>query len=127
MVELYETWQSASESPMTDFSSYVQTGYKSNGVVFSCILARMMLLGEVEFKYRDIGTQRLFGAPGLDILERPWPNGTTGEMVARMEQDVSLAGNAYLYRPFPGQRLLQRLRPDWVTILTNREHLVGYI
>lgn len=127
-VELYETWRGApTESPLTDFVSYTEQGYKSNGVVFACILARMMLLSEVEFKYRNLGTERLFGTPTLGILERPWPNGTTGEMIARMEQDGSIAGNAYLYQPIPGQPPLQRLRPDWVQIVTDGSQLVGYV
>src|SRR3546814_8701357 len=51
-----------------------------------------------------------------DLLEEPWPNGTTRELLARMEQDVSLAGNFYAVRE-AGR--LRRLRPDWVSIVLS--------
>ena len=41
------------------------------------------------------------------------------ERLARMEQDVSLAGNSYTWAP-PGEDRLVRLRPDWVTIVSER-------
>jgi phage portal protein BeeE len=48
------------------------------------------------------------------LLERPWPSGTTGDLLARIEQDDSLAGNAYLWRR---GNTLHRLRPDWVHVV----------
>ena len=51
--------------------------------------------------------------------EQPWPGATTGELLARMIQDVDLAGNAYIWDA--GEQLV-RLRPDWVTIISE---LVG--
>ena len=47
--------------------------------------------------------------PRLRVLEEPWPGGTSGELLARMEQDVSWAGNAYIWDA--GDRLV-RWRPD---------------
>lgn len=126
LVQLYQSWQSGTEMPATSFSSYVQEGYNANGVVFAAILARMMLLGDVRFKYRNLRDHELFGNEQLQILERPWKGGSTGEMVARMEQDASLAGNAYVHRAFPGDSL-QRLRPDWVQIVSNGQELLGFI
>jgi phage portal protein BeeE len=41
-----------------------------------------------------------------------------------MEQDVSLAGNAYVWAP-PGEDRLVRLRPDWVTIVSERVAVPG--
>lgn len=125
LVQLFETWKSGIEAPDTSFQSYVNDGYKTDGVVFAAILARMMLLSEVRFSYRDNVTKELSTHPNLGVLERPWPNGTTGELVARAEQDASLAGNAYIYKATPNQ--LQRLRPDWVEILTVNDELFGYI
>jgi phage portal protein BeeE len=52
-------------------------------------------------------------------LENPWPNGSTGELLVRMEQDASMAGNAYIRDAGPQ---LERLRPDWTTIVSE---LVG--
>lgn len=127
LVELYESWSDKTEKNLTDFRSYVKDGYKSNGVIFSCILVRMMLLSEIEFVYQDIATKNLTRNPTLSILRRPWPNGTTGELVSRAEQDGSLAGNSYDHRV--GSDRIQRLRPDWVTIVGSDDgrELAGYI
>lgn len=99
------------------FTGYVQQGYKANGPIFAIVLARLMLFTEARFQFRRLINGRpgdLFGTKALELLERPWPNGTTGELLARMEQDVSLAGNAYVVKS--GDRL-RRLRPDWVSII----------
>lgn len=105
-----------------DFASYVRGAYKSNGIIFACILARMSLFSEARFMYRrlrDGRPQDLWGNAGLQKLETPWRNGTTGDLLARMEQDNSLAGNSFtLDRGIAG---LRRLRPDWVTIVIASE------
>ena len=107
------------EDVENSFAQYVQNGYKANGVVFATILSRMLLFSEARFQWQQMNGGRpgdLFGNQDLAILERPWPNGTTGELLARAEQDVSLAGNFYAVRE--GDRL-RRLRPDWVTIILS--------
>lgn len=115
-----------SESILPTFQAYASEGYRGNGIVFAVILARLQLFSEAEFKYRNLATKKLFGGPGLTILENPWPGGTTAELLARMEQDVSLSGNAFVRSD--GQRLY-RLRPDWVDIVhtENRESVAGYL
>lgn len=124
----------------TSFAGYVTGAYKGNGVVFACILARQLVFSEARFQFQRFINGRpgeLFGDPSLAILERPWPNGTTGELLSRMEQDASLAGNFYAttVNDRHGQRL-RRLRPDWVTIVTGSAsddpaaidaRVVGYI
>ncbi len=126
-VELFQSWTGANpkEKLEDDFRSYVEQGYKSNGVLFAVILARMSLFSEVRFAFRNKLTKDIFGTPALALLENPWENGTTGELLSRMEQDVSLSGNAYIFKAGPGE--LQRLRPDWVEILTDRRHITGYV
>jgi phage portal protein BeeE len=102
-----------------NFSSIVQGAYKDNGVVFACILARMLLFAEARFQLRQFDKGRpgnLFGDPGLLPLEKPWPGGTTGDLLAKAEQDVSLAGNHFIVRT---GTTLKRLRPDWVTIVSG--------
>jgi hypothetical protein len=89
--------------------------YCSNAIVFGAILARLMLFSEAEFKFRGLTDKKLFGTQDLQVLEYPWPNGTTGELLARMIQDADLAGNAYVWNA--GDQLV-RLRPDWVTIVS---------
>lgn len=123
-----------------NFASYVSGAYKANGVVFACILARLLVFSEARFQYQRFSNGRpaeLFGDPSLAILERPWQNGTTGELLARMEQDASLAGNFYatVVEDKNGRRI-RRLRPDWVTIVTGSKsgnpaaldaRVVGYL
>lgn len=105
------------ETVEASFEAYTQRAYKANGPVFAVILARLLLFTEARFQWRRVRygqTGDLFGNRDLSVLERPWPNGTTGELLARMEQDVSLAGNFYAVRE-PDR--LRRLRPDWVDIV----------
>jgi phage portal protein BeeE len=110
-------------------SPQVQTAmqaYGSNSVVFGAILARISLFSEATFAFKDVNDGHLHGANELDgrranalrKLELPWPNGTTGELLARMIQDVDMAGNAYVWDA--GTQLV-RLRPDWVTIISRLE------
>lgn len=106
-----------------NFAGYIDHAYKTNGVVFACILVRLLCFSEVRFRYQRFERGRpteLWGDQSLDLLERPWPNGTTGELLARMEQDASLAGNFYATVVGEGPtRRIRRLRPDWVTIVTG--------
>ncbi len=104
------------ETIENDFVSYVQGAYKANGVVFACCLARMTVFSEVRFQFQKLNDGRpgdFFSTPELDILEKPWPNGTTGELLSRAIQDVDLAGNHFVVRndTKDGPRL-RRLRPD---------------
>lgn len=114
---LAQTFRSPDAEPiLPTFTAYSAEGYQSNGVVFATILARLQLFSEATFKFRDVTTKRLFGSEALTILEQPWPGGTTGELLARMEQDVSLAGNAFIRYDAENNQLV-RLRPDWVDIV----------
>lgn len=113
------------ERILPTFQAYSSQGYEANGIVFAVMLARISLFSEAQFKWRDLASKRLFGSPALTILEQPWPGGTTGELLARMEQDVSLAGNAFICRE--GDRLT-RWRPDWVDIVGGEDgDVVGYV
>src|SRR3954464_7277817 len=78
-----------------NFQGYVEDAYKSNGVVFACMLVRMLLFSEARLQYRKVVKGRpgeLFGTQDLALLERPWPNATTGDLLSRMIQDADLAG-----------------------------------
>lgn len=110
-----------------NFAAYVEQAYKSSGPVFACILARLFVFSEARFAWRrhENGrpTDDLFADERLRLLERPWPNGTTGELLARYEQDGSLAGNAYVTRVVDGgDERLRRLRPDWMTIVSGSKN-----
>jgi phage portal protein BeeE len=113
------------------YGGYVQGIYKSNGVVFACMEARRRVFSEARFQYRQLRNGRpgdLFGTSDLQILENPWTDATTGDLLSRMIQDVDLEGNFYAYRD--GDQL-RRMRPDWVSIavsdVTDRDaEVVGY-
>lgn len=99
------------------FAGYVEGAYKQGGVVASVMLARLLTLGQIRFLFQDVQDGRpgdFHDRPRLDILRRPWPGGTTQNLLAKMEQHAGLAGNAYVTRR--GDRL-KVLRPDWVTIV----------
>lgn len=83
--------------------------YKTNATVFACMLLRQSVFAEITFRYvgmSDGKVGKFFGGPNLEILERPWPNGTTGELATRMIQDVDLTGNFYAVER--GGRLYRR-------------------
>lgn len=90
--------------------------YQNSGVVFGVLLARLSLFAEAEFKFQRLSDKSLFGTPDLHKLEAPWPGGSTAELLARMEQDASLAGNSFIRDT---GEFLERLRPDWVTIVSE--------
>lgn len=109
------------ETIENNFEGYVQGAFKANGPVFACVAARQIVFSEARFAIRKLTDEKANGAPGdperhpcLEILEEPWPGGSTGDVLARMEQDASLAGNSY-WTKMNGR--LIRLRPDWVEIV----------
>ncbi len=113
-----------------DFQGYVTHAFKANGIVFSLIAARQMVFSEARFLWRERRNGRpgdLFGNAELALLERPWPGGTTGELLSRMELTASLAGNYWATTADdngrlgkaatgPGRRIVH-MRPDWTTIV----------
>lgn len=101
------------------FTGMVQGAYKANGVVFATILARLLLFTEGAFKFERLDSGQLFGSTALTLLERPWPNATTGDLLARMEQDASLAGNFYAAVRGGTSARVRRMRPDWVKIVVG--------
>jgi phage portal protein BeeE len=134
---LTQTYASAgddTERVPHNYTGYVNGAYKANGIVFACMALRMLVFSEARFVYRRRRrgqAAELFGNTGLAALERPWPNGSTGDLLSRMIQDVDLAGNAYVRRVSGTAMLdrprLERLRPDWVGIVvgSNADLLSG--
>jgi phage portal protein BeeE len=117
LMGLRQTIDGHQEPIAQDFVSLTSQAMQSNGVVFACMLARQMIFSEARFQFRRLTKGRpgdLFGTPALDILERPWPGGVTGDLLSRAIQSVDLSGNAFIVRR--GSRLVV-VRPDWMTIV----------
>ena len=108
------------------FIGYVQNAYKANGVVFAVSQARAMLFTDITFKWRRYGQtgggNDLFGTPDLAVLETPWPGGTTQQLLARAEQDVTNIGTFFVARE--GDRL-RRLQPDWCEFILSADPTVA--
>jgi phage portal protein BeeE len=112
-----------SETMESNFRAYVEQAYKSCGVVFACMAVRSSLFSEARFQFRRMRQGRpgdLWGSDALTLLETPWPNGTTRDLLTRMIQDNDLAGNFYGLRQ--GNRI-RRLRPDWVDIVLGGDEI----
>jgi len=95
---------------------------QGNSAVFSLVQARVQAFSQIRFQWTNFtGSQPgdLFGTPDLSILERPWPNGRTAQLLALMELDNCLAGNAYICRPRKDR--LARMRPHLVTIVLGSQ------
>jgi len=91
--------------------------------VFALIQARVQVFAQTRFQWARFSGSvpgDLFGTDDLAILERPWPNGHTAQLLAKMEIDNSIGGNAYIVRPRKDR--LARLRPDLVTICLGSQY-----
>ena len=127
---LTTTWGAPDkEAILPQVASWAQQAHGSDAVVFSAITSRMLLLSEGEFQYQRRNDRQLFGDQNLGILEHPFgPVSTSSELIARAEQDTSVAGNAYIWA-VPGagedEQRLVRLRPDWTTIISELVRVPG--
>jgi len=118
---LQQTITGNREEPAPGYGGLVEWAYRSDPIVFACMNRRAQLFAEARFQWRQVRAGRpgdLFGTAELGILENPWPNGTTGDLLSHMIQDVDLCGNAYITRQ---GNVLTRLRPDWVTIIVGSD------
>lgn len=116
------------EKAPNNFEGLVTQAYQANGIVFACMLARMMVFSTIRFQWQRILNGKpsdTFGNRDLSIFEEPWPGGTTQDLLTRLIQDADLAGNWYGYAESTlatlgtqdPKRELVRLRPDWVQIV----------
>ncbi len=94
------------------------TAIRQSPPAFAAEMVRALVLSEARFTFRNLPSsptpRRTFGNRDLSVLERPWTNGTTGDLIARMEWHAGLAGNAFTIRQ---PTRLRTLRPDWVMIV----------
>lgn len=122
---LSSTRQRASnEEPIgNNFEAYVRQAFEQNGIVFACMVARMLVFSEARVQYQNMNNGRpgdLFNAPELSLFEEPWPGGQTGDLFTRAIQDADLAGNHYVYTSgVAAKKRIRRMRPDWVDIILS--------
>jgi phage portal protein BeeE len=102
------------EKILPTFEQFSRQGYSGNGVIFGLANKRLHLFSEARFCFRNLEDGKLDRThPALAKLnDNPW-------LKPRMEQDGSLAGNCYIRDC--GDDELERLRPDWVTIVSSVE------
>lgn len=75
--------------------------YRSNGIVFACMAARQRVFSQIVWRFAAIDngkTGNLFGNKDLDLLSKPWPGGTAGDLATAMINDADTKGAAYLVR-----------------------------
>src|SRR5690349_12741060 len=100
-----------------DLPGYMQA-LRQSPPAFAAQMVRALVLSQVRFTFRNLLStstpRRTFGTQALKVLENPWPNATTGELVSRMEWHAGAAGNAFVTRQ-PSR--LRVLRPDWIMIV----------
>ena len=100
--------------------------YMINSTVHAAINARQRVFSEARFALRNRRTNKVTtDHAALDLLERPWPGGTGTELLRRMELDVSLSGNAVVYRA--GPNILQVLDPKKVEVRSDGAQRRGYL
>jgi len=112
------------EAILPQLSAWAQQANSGSAIVFAAILVRIALFCEAQFQFQAKDDKHLFGNTALGKLEEPWPGGTAGDLLARMQQDRCLAGNAYIWDA-PGEDRLVRLRPDWTTIVSELVDVAG--
>jgi hypothetical protein len=87
---------------------------------FAAEMVRALVLSQARFTLRNRPwtktPRRTFGTSALGLLERPWPNGTTGDLIRKMEWHAGLAGNSFVTNWQQNGRL-RVLRPDWCAVV----------
>lgn len=115
----------ATEMAPNNFVGLASHAYSANGVVFACMLVRQLVFSSVRFRWQRITDGKpsdMFGSRDLRILERPWPGGTTQDLLSRMIQDADLAGNSY-WTVIDNEMV--RMRPDWVDVIVEARQVHG--
>lgn len=89
---------------------------------FAAQMVRALVLSQARFTFRRRVARgegkpkgSTFGGRELAPLERPWDNGTTGQLLTTMEWHAGVTGNAYVTNRSRGR--LRVLRPDWTAIV----------
>jgi phage portal protein BeeE len=106
------------------YASLAHLAMMANPIVFACMEYRRRTFSQAHFQWQRLRAGstgpagEFFGTSELAILERPWTNATTPDLLNQAIQAADLGGNAIIVRR--GQRL-KVLRPDWVSIIAASE------
>jgi phage portal protein BeeE len=106
------------------FASYAHMAMMANPIVFACMEYRRKTFSQAYFQWQRLraGTAgpagEFFGTSALELLEQPWTNATTPDMLNIAIQYADLGGNAIIVRR---DRQLSVLRPDWLSIIAASE------
>ena len=117
LMQTQASWGSE-ERMETSFTASAQHAMKASGVIWACLGVRASLFAEARLAWQRMERgrpDRLFGSRDLAIFERPWPRGTTRDLLIRMMLDADLSGTGLVARRGPDR--LARLRPDWTTLV----------
>lgn len=106
------------EAILPQFAAWAQNAYGNTSVVFAAMLARMLVFSQIELSLQAKDDKHLYTDQSLSLLQEPWPDAGTDELLVRMEQDSGIAGNSFTWQP-PDLGILVRLRPDWTTIISE--------
>jgi phage portal protein BeeE len=99
------------------YESLVAHAFKGNAIAFACEMTRIQVFSQARFQWQQMRKGQpdaLFGTGDLGILEKPWPGGTTGDLLTKMLIHADYGGNAFVTRR-PGG--LRAMRPNWVSIV----------
>lgn len=121
LLQTSASWGSE-ERMETSFVSAAQHAMKQSGVVWACLAVRAHVFAEARLIWQGMSRgrpNRLFGSEALSIFERPWPRGTTRDLLVRMLLDADLAGTGLVARRSPTR--LARMRPDWTTLILGSD------
>jgi phage portal protein BeeE len=119
-IGLNTTIQGNEERIAPGYSGWINGALFADAVVFACCAVRLRVFTEARFAFQRMRQGRpgdLFSDPSLNLLEHPWPGGTTGDLLGKALVSADFAGNAFVARVAPDR--LQVLRPDWMTILSG--------
>lgn len=101
-----------------------QRAYTGNGVVFACGAVRLAVFSQITPTWQNLDTKKLFGNADLATYEEPWVGGSFSQVLGRMEQDATCAGNSFWYNAGSLVRTdrvnLARLAPEKVVILSEK-------
>lgn len=121
---LNQSWTTQKIQEISNTLPGYRTAIMSCPPAFAAQLARAVTLSQARFAFRNkpyasANPRNIFGTSALQLLETPWVNGNTSDLLSRMEWHAGLAGNAYVTYQMGrgGQERLRVLRPDWVAIV----------